>query len=60
MLSPKELAFRGVGDSCSRSRSAMQAELVEFEAELLEAMAKMETGELEAVVVNGDENNEAK
>ena len=38
----------------------MQAELVEFEAELLEAMAKMETGELEAVVVNGDENNEAK
>lgn len=57
MLSRKTPGLRGGGDSCARSRSVRQAELVEFENELLEAIAKMETKELEEVVSEATEES---
>jgi len=51
MLRRKTLTLTDAGDNCSRSSHIMtQPELTEFEAELLEAVADLETDSIEAVV----------
>lgn len=56
MLTPKVIVLRGTGENCARSRSAYaQADLVEFEKEILEAIAQMETDWVEATISNEDQ-----
>lgn len=52
MLTKKEVTLSGVGDMCSRSRSASlnQSDINEFETEILEAIAMAEIKSTENVL----------
>jgi len=56
MIRPINTRLEGLGDACARSRSVFtcEADFAEFETELLDAITKLETQELDKVLQDSD------